>query len=232
MLAFFMIWKVLVPGCLPGLDPLFLSIAVLLFLNCSTILLVSGVGKRSYAAITGSIISDLFICIFGYAVTRWFHLDGAVLPMSESLLYAGFPGLNLTGLFIGVMTLSSGGAVMDLSIDVAAAMKEVHDHDPSAPSLSLFRSGMAVGRAGVGTQTTTLLLAYMGNYMSVMMVYMAQATPISNILTSKAIAAELVQTAIGCTGLILVTPVTAVVASFFLKGNEKKLDRSPKPCEK
>ena len=128
------------------------------------------------------------------------------------------------------MTLSSGGAVMDLSIDAAAAMKEVHD--PSAPALSLFRSGMAVGRAGVGTQTTTLLLAYMGNYMSVMMVYMAQATPISNILTSKAIAAELVQTAIGCTGLILVTPVTAVVASFFLKGNEKKLDRSPKPCEK
>ena len=232
MLAFLVIWKVLVPGCLHGLDPLFLSIAVLLFLNCSTILLVSGVGRRSYAAITGSIISDLFICIFGYAVTRWFHLDGAVLPMSESLLYAGFPGLNLTGLFIGVMTLSSGGAVMDLSIDVAAAMKEVHDHDPSAPSLSLFRSGMAVGRAGVGTQTTTLLLAYMGNYMSVMMVYMAQATPISNILTSKAIAAELVQTAIGCTGLILVTPVTAVVASFFLKGNEKKLDRSPKPCEK
>ncbi len=70
MLAFFMIWKVLVPRCLPGLDPLFLSIAVLLFLNCSTILLVSWVGKRSYAAITGSIFSDLFICIFGYAVTR------------------------------------------------------------------------------------------------------------------------------------------------------------------
>ena len=130
----------------------------------------AGWGKRSYAAITGSIISDLFICIFGYAVTRWFHLDGAVLPMSESLLYADFPGLNLTGLFIGVMTLSSGGAVMDLSIDAAAAMKEVHD--PSAPALSLFRSGMAVGRAGVGTQATTLLLAYMGNYMSVMMVYM------------------------------------------------------------
>ena len=220
MLAFLMIRKVLVPGCLHGLGPLFLSIAVLLFLNCSTILLVSGVGKRSYAAITGSIISDLFICIFGYAVTRCFHLDGAVLPMSESLLYADFTGLNLTGLFIGVMTLSSGGAVMDLSIDAAAAIKEVHD--PSAPALSLFRSGMAVGRAGVGTQATTLLLAYMGNYMSVMMVYMTQATPISNLLTSKAIAAELVQTAIGCTGLILVTPVTAVVASFFLKGNEKK----------
>lgn len=90
--------------------------------------------------------------------------------MSESLLYADFPGLYLTGLFIGVMTLSSGGAVMDLSIDAAAAMKKVHDHDSSATALSLFRSGMAVGRAGVGTQTTTLLLAYMGNYMSVMMV--------------------------------------------------------------
>ncbi|MGN0905958.1 MAG: YibE/F family protein [Bullifex sp.] len=232
LLAFLLIWKVLVPGCLHGLDPLMLSILVLLFLNCSTILLVSGVGKRSAGAITGSIISDLVICLFGYAVTEWFHLDGAVLPMSESLLFAGFPGLNLTGLFVGVMTLSSGGAVMDLSIDVAAAMNEVHDHDHSAGAADLFRSGMAVGRAGVGTQTTTLLLAYMGNYLSVMMVYMAQATPAGNILTSKAIAAELVQTAVGCTGLILVTPVTAAASAFFLTERQKKLDRLKKPCEK
>ena len=185
----------------------------------------AGWGKRSYAAITGSIISDLFICIFGYAVTTWFHLDGAVLPMSESLLYAGFPSLNLTGLFIGVMTLSSGGAVMDLSIDVAAAMKKVQD--PSAPALSLFRSGMAVGRAGVGTQATTLLLAYMGNYMSVMMVYMYIEYPD---LEGDSGGADADRNRVH--GSHPRAPVTAVVASFFLKGNEKKLDRSPKPCEK
>ena len=78
----------------------------------------------------------------------------------------------------------------------------------------LMKSGMAVGRAGVGTQTTTLLLAYMGSWLSVMMVYMAQGTPVLNILTSKMIASEIVQTLTGCTGLVLVTPLTALAGGF------------------
>ena len=82
---------------------------------------------------------------------------------------------------------------------------------------------MSVGRAGVGTQTTTLLLAYMGSWLSVMMVYMAQSTPVLNILTSKMIASEIVQTLTGCAGLILVTPITAVIASWLY--TKPKLDK-------
>ena len=93
-------------------------------------------------------------------------------------------------------------------------MAEVREHAPSISRIELIKSGMAVGRAGVGTQTTTLLLAYMGSWLSVMMVYMAQSTPVLNILTSKMIASEIVQTLTGCTGLILVTPITAVIASW------------------
>ena len=107
---------------------------------------------------------------------------------------------------------------MDLSIDVSAAMWEVKEHSQSISVKELFKSAMEVGRAGVGTQITTLLLAYMGSYLTVMMVYMAQATPIPNIFTSKAIAAEILQTLVGAMGIVMVTPLTALMGILLFKG--------------
>ena len=111
---------------------------------------------------------------------------------------------------------------MDLSIDVSAAMWEVREHAPDTSSRSLFRSGMEVGRAGVGTQITTLLLAYMGSYLTLMMVYMAQATPVANIFTSKSIAAEIAQTLAGSFGIVLVTPLTAIIGIVLFSGGKDR----------
>ena len=162
----------------------------------------------------GALSASLATALVGHLMTSWLAIHGSVLEQSESLLYAGFQNLDLTSLFIGVVALSAGGAIMDLSIDVSVAMAEVKDHAPGISRLELVKSGIAVGRAGVGTQTTTLLLAYMGAWLSVMMVYMAQSTPTLNILTGKMIASEIVQTLTGCTGLVLVTPLTSLIAGW------------------
>ena len=182
---------------------------------------VGGVSRTSLAAIIGAISASLVTALVGYVMTHWFMIHGSVLEQSESLLYSGFMDLDLTSLFIGVVALSAGGAIMDLSIDVSVAMQEVKEHAPDIECKELIKSGLAVGRAGVGTQTTTLLLAYMGSWLSVMMVYMAQGTPVLNILTSKMIASEIVQTLTGCTGLILVTPLTAIAGGFLYSRKKK-----------
>ena len=212
--AFLCIWKLLIPMTLHGINPLFMCIASLMLITTVTLLLVGGVNRRSLAAICGSVFSSLLTALTGYVMTHWMRIHGSVLEQSESLLYAGFQNLDLTSLFAGVVALSAGGAVMDLSIDVAVAMAEVKEHAPGISRKELIKSGLAVGRAGVGTQTTTLLLAYMGSWLSVMMVYMAQSTPVLNILTSKMIASEIVQTLTGCMGLVIVTPLTALIASW------------------
>lgn len=212
--AFLCIWKLLIPLTLHGINPLFMCIASLMLITTVTLLLVGGVNRRSLAAICGSVFSSLLTALTGYVMTHWMRIHGSVLEQSESLLYAGFQNLDLTSLFAGVVALSAGGAVMDLSIDVAVAMAEVKEHAPGISRKELIKSGLSVGRAGVGTQTTTLLLAYMGSWLSVMMVYMAQSTPVLNILTSKMIASEIVQTLTGCMGLVIVTPLTALIASW------------------
>ena len=212
--AFLCIWKLLVPCALSGINPLLISIATLMLITIVTLLLVGGVCRTSLAAIIGALLASLLTAVVGYVMTHWFMIHGLLLEQSESLLYSGFMDLDLTSLFIGVVALSAGGAIMDLSIDVSVAMYEVREHAPGISMRELMKSGMAVGRAGVGTQTTTLLLAYMGSWLSVMMVYMAQGTPVLNILTSKMIASEIVQTLTGCTGLVLVTPLTALAGGF------------------
>lgn len=212
--AFLCIWKMLIPATLHGLNPLFMCLVTLMAITVTTLLLVGGVNRRSLAAILGALSASLATALVGHLMTSWLAIHGSVLEQSESLLYAGFQNLDLTSLFIGVVALSAGGAIMDLSIDVSVAMAEVKDHAPGISRLELVKSGIAVGRAGVGTQTTTLLLAYMGAWLSVMMVYMAQSTPTLNILTGKMIASEIVQTLTGCTGLVLVTPLTSLIAGW------------------
>lgn len=222
--AFLCIWKLLIPATLHGINPLFVCIFTLMLITVTTLLLVGGVSRRSLAAILGSVSASLATAVTGYFMTSVLSIHGSVLEQSESLLYAGFQTLDLTSLFVGVVALSAGGAIMDLSIDVSVAMAEVCEHAPGISRKELIKSGMAVGRAGVGTQTTTLLLAYMGSWLTVMMVYMAQSTPVLNILTSKMIASEIVQTLTGCTGLLLVTPLTSLIAThlFFHDG---KIDK-------
>ena len=215
--AFLLIWKILIPFTLKGYNPLIVSSLVLIVMTFFTLLLISGVNKRAFSAILGSVSAIIITVVLSSAATEYLGIHGSVLEQSESLLYSGFMDLDLTSLFSGVVILSAGGAIMDLSIDVSAAMWEVNEHAKTITRRELFKSGMEVGRAGVGTQCTTLLLAYMGSFLTVMMVYMAQSTPILNILTSKSIASEILQTVIGAISLILVTPLTCIFASFIFK---------------
>lgn len=218
--AFFAIWKMLIPAVLKGASPFLMCTLTLILLTLVTLPMVSGVNRRSLAAICGALLSMLITLLLSLFMTRILRIHGSVLESSEALLYSGFMTLDLTSLFAGVVCLSAGGAIMDLSIDVSAAMWEVKEHSPLIGAKALFASAMEVGRAGVGTQITTLLLAYMGSYLTLMMVYMAQATPIPNIFTSKSIAAEILQTLVGAMGIVMVTPLTALMGMLFFRGGK------------
>ena len=78
------------------------------------------------------------------------------------------------------------------------------------------------GSAAMGTMTTTLLLAYSGGYIALLMVFMAQGTPIDHILNYKYVAAEILDTVVGSFGLVTVAPFTALTAGFLLTRRRKK----------
>ena len=149
------------------------------------------------------------------------------MPDSESLLYSRFQHLNLTAIFTSSIFIGASGAMMDLSVDITSAIQEVVEKKPDISWKEAAKSGMNVGRAAMGTMTTTLLLAYSGEYITLMMVFMAQGTPVDHILNYKYVAAEVLDTIAGSFGLVTVAPFTALVGGLFLTvRKEKKLDRN------
>ena len=121
--------------------------------------------------------------------------------------------------------LSLGGAVIDLAVDVVSAMDEVYLNNPEVGKRALIMSGIRVGRAGIGTQTSTLLLAYLSSYLVPFMVYMAQSTPIMNILLSKEIASAIAETVVGCTGLVAVATLSVLAAGILIVRKDSSVPR-------
>lgn len=216
------LWKVLVPLYLKGYNPIWIGLAITLFLTVLIIALVYGFDRRCWAAVAGSFLGILVTCVLGVLFTDLFQIHGAVMSYSESLLYSGYQDLNLTQIFMASIFIGASGAIMDLSVDITSAVYEVVEKRPDLTWWEATRSGMNVGRAAMGTMTTTLLFAYSGGYVALLMVFMAQGTPVENILNYKYVAAELIHTVIGSFGLVTVAPFTALCAGVFLTRREKK----------
>lgn len=218
------IWKLLVPLYLRGWNPIWAGLAITLLLTVLIIALVYGFDRRCAAAVSGAFLGILVTCVLGVLFTDLFKIHGAVMAYSESLLYAGYQDLNLTRIFMASIFLGSSGAVMDLAVDITSAVREVVEKKPDIGRWEAVRSGMNVGRAAMGTMTTTLLLAYSGGYIALLMVFMAQGTPLYNILNYKYVAAELIHTVIGSFGLVSVAPFTALCAGVLLCQSQKRGD--------
>ena len=138
------------------------------------------------------------------------------MSYSESLLYAGYQDLNLTKIFMSGIFIGASGAMMDLAVDITSAVNEVIDKKPDISWREAACSGMNVGRAAMGTMTTTLLLAYSGGYIALLMTFMAQGTPIDHILNYKYVSAEILDTVVGSFGLVTVAPFTALTSALLL----------------
>lgn len=217
-----MIWKVLVPAYLNGYNPVLIGFIITGILTVIIISLVYGFERRTAAAVCGSMAGLLVTAITGILFTKGLNIHGAIMPYSESLLYSGYSNLNLTQIFMASIFIGSSGAVMDLSVDITSAVYEVIQKKPDISWKEAARSGMNVGRAAMGTMTTTLLLAYSGGYITLLMVFMAQGTPIYNILNYKYVASEILDTVVGSMGLVTVAPLTALCSGILLTHRAEK----------
>ena len=210
------IWKVLVPVYLNGANPIITGLWITALMTFVIISLVYGFDRRFAAAMTGCLTGMIVTCVLGIIFTDLFQIHGAVMQYSESLLYSGYQDLNLTQIFMASIFIGSSGAVMDVAVDITSAVGEVVDKKPDIGVREAIKSGFTVGRAVMGTITTTLLLAYSGGFIALIMVFMAQGTPIYAIFNYKYVAAEMVHTIVGSFGLVAVAPLTAVASGILL----------------
>ena len=215
------VWKLLIPLLLKGLNPMFAAFVTVIALTVIIDLLVAGFTRRCLVAILGSLAGTLVTCFAAVLLTHILKLDGGDLPYVVPLLAQSSMGVDTRSLYIGMVFLANSGALMDLSMDVSVSMEELHLHRPDLSRTALMKSGLTVGRSVLGTMTTTLMLAYSGNYLSMLMYFVGQGTPIGDIVNLKFVSSQLLNTLVGSFGLVVAAPLTALIAGFAYTGGHR-----------
>ncbi len=215
------LWFFYIPNLLAGASPLPLTLAVLALLSMSIILSVAGMTRYGIAALLGSLcglaVTLGLTVFFGHKL----ELAGMTTPFSTILLVQGGYGLNFQHIFYSAVLLGASGAAMDIAMDVSVSMNEIKVKRPDIGMRELIQSGINIGRMVIGTMSTTLLLAYSGGYLTMLMVFVSQNTSFTRIINMKIVAAEIFRILIGSIGLVMVAPITAVIAGVLLSGGYK-----------
>lgn len=219
--AAMVLWKLFFPLLLLGFAPVPTGLVIVALLTGAVTFAVGGLNRRGLATFIGSMLGVLLTCVLAVSFTESFRLNGAVRPFAESLLYSGHYDLRLTDIFIASVFIACSGAVMDLAMDIAASMEEIKLGNPDIGFFSHLGAGLRVGRAVVGTMTTTLLLAYSSSHIFMFMLVMAKGLPAVNILNAPFVSAEILNILVGSFGLVTVAPFTAVVAALLFRDNQQ-----------
>lgn len=222
-LTIFLILKVMLPLMLQGIDPILISIAIAIVVTILTILIVGGINSKSISAILGTSIGVIIAGIIAFIVGNQINLTGLSGEEISMLMYIPqnidleFRSLLFAGIILGAL-----GAIMDVGMSIASSIEEIYNANKNLTSKDLFKSGMNVGKDIMGTMTNTLILAYTGSSIPLLLLFMAYDTPIRKIMNLDLIATEIVRSLSGSIGLILTVPLTAFIASILVKKSKNR----------
>ena len=210
------IFAVMLPLMYRGVSPLLSAVLVSMFTTVFTIFVVSGVSRKSVAAILGTVFGVIIAAVSAVMFGIVAGIDGYNVSDIESLLYiAQYSKVNVGELLFAGIIISALGAVMDVAVDIASAMNEVKRHKPDITRQALFHAGMNVGRDTMGTMSNTLILAFVGGSLSTLVLNYAYDLPYMQIINSYNTGIEIMQGIAGSMGIIAAVPFVALIGSIF-----------------
>ncbi len=210
------IFGILIPGLLAGISPVLISSVTVIVLSSMIILSVAGWTYKGKAALSGTIIGLIITTGLCILTGKLLHLDGMTQPLAQPLLFENAMKLDMVGILYAAILVGASGAAMDVAMEMAATMEEIQFNSPAISRVDLLTSGLRVGNAVIGTMTTTLLLAYTGGFLTLLMLFASRGNDLIQVLNMKLVASEISRTLIGSMALIIVAPTTAWIASFML----------------
>lgn len=213
-----LILKFMIPMMLKGYNPILLAVFTAIVITNITLYFVAGVNKKSFSAILGTMIGVIISGLIAYFIGIRANMTG--LSGAEAAMLMNIPQgvvFDYRGILFAGIILGSLGAVMDVAMSIASSISELDSLDSKIESKRLFQSGMNVGRDIMGTMANTLILAYTGSSLQLMMIFMAYNTQMRKIFNLDVIATEIIRSLAGSIGLILTIPITAAITVFFIK---------------
>lgn len=215
-----MIFKVLLPLMLRGFNPILITILISVAIIIVTITIISGFSKKSVSAIIGTVSGVLIAGFLAFIIGTKIKLTGLSSEEAVMLMYIpqninfNFRDLLFSGILLGAL-----GAVMDVSMSIASSIEEINRVNEDLSMKEIFLSGMNVGKDIMGTMSNTLILAYTGSAVPLMLLFMAYETSFLRIINLDLVATEIIRSLAGSIGLISAIPITAAISALLIKRN-------------
>ena len=207
-----------VPLMYIGVSPFLAAVISVILITVITHILLADLEMKSISAMLGTIcgvvVAGIIALIFGKAA----NVNGYNVQEIETLVFIGQGSeLNVGGMLFSGILISSLGAVMDVAMSVSSSLNEIQLNRPDIRGKELFKSGINIGRDMIGTMSNTLILAYVGSSINLIMIIYAYSYQMHQVLNMYSIAIELMSGIAGTMGIILAVPFTSFITAVLLR---------------
>lgn len=220
--SFLIIFFVLIPGLLAGWNPILASSVVAAGILFMAIFFTHGFNRESIVAFGGTMVAVIITSFFALIAVEGTHLNGFASDESVYLNFNTGGELDFLGILLGAIILGFLGVLDDIAVTQAAIVTELYNSNHKITSSEVFKKAMRVGREHVSALVNTLVLAYTGASLPVLLLFFNTAASADVIINLEVVATEIVRMIVGSMGLVLTVPIVTFLAVKYLKGYTPK----------
>ncbi|WP_432102786.1 YibE/F family protein [Streptomyces sp. bgisy091] len=216
--SFMVLTLFILPAILQGSNPLVVAV-----IGASAIMLIAlytchGLTARTSVAVIGTLISLLLIGLLGSLFIGWASLTGNT-DDNTGLIHGLYPDIDMSGLLLAGVIIGSLGVLDDVTVTQTSAVWELHQADPTMGARRLYRAGIRIGRDHIASVVNTLVLAYAGAALPLLLLFSIAQSSMGTVANSELVAEEIVRTLVGSIGLVASVPVTTALAALVVSAD-------------
>jgi uncharacterized membrane protein len=201
------------PAILDGSSPPAVAAIGALAIMLVAIPLTHGLGPKAIAALMGTAVALALTIVLARVATDVAHITGFSSEEAGFLNATGGEALSIQGLLIAGIVIGALGVLDDLTVSQASTVMALRQANPALGATALFRRGMSVGHDHIVAMVNTLVLAYAGAALPVLLIFSLADTSLGDAINSEVVASEIVATLVGSIGLIAAAPITTGLAA-------------------
>ncbi|MER5683332.1 YibE/F family protein [Streptomyces sp. NPDC002205] len=212
----------ILPAILQGSNPLLVAVVGASAIMLIALYMCHGLTARTSVAVIGTLISLLLIGLLGSLFIDWASLTGNT-DDSTGLIHGLYPHIDMSGLLLAGVIIGSLGVLDDVTVTQTSAVWELHQADPTMGARRLYRAGIRIGRDHIASVVNTLVLAYAGAALPLLLLFSIAQSSVGTVANSELVAEEIVRTLVGSIGLVASVPVTTVLAALVVSADRTGL---------
>lgn len=220
--GFLVIIYLLLPLLAKGYPPVLVSVGFATVILFIAIYFTHGFNRESTVAFSGTIISVVLTSILAFFSVYIMKLTGFNTEEAMFLNLGNSVRLNFHGLLLGGILIGVLGILDDIAVTQSAVVSEMYNSAPTLTHMEVYKKAMRVGREHVSALVNTLVLAYAGASLPLLLLFSNYDYPFRFIISEELFATEIVRTIVGSIGLVITVPITTLLAVYLLKGHKGK----------